>query len=632
VRLPIVRGSWLPEELRPLRGWAWAPFLALCLIVLGFSAYGSILYLGDIDLKPKPEARYGLIMRDPLNTGIAGDGAVVRLPLGRETATFDVQPGDRVVAINGRPLGPTDLPVRARVKELDLPPAIDVTMVKPNGRRSVLHLTRSDAHVAEGFAPSGLSYSRMKGTGAAITLVAWLLVPSGLAVLLLLRRPGDPLAPWLALSLLLIPLAGGPAQIASLQRDAAGPLGWAVTIAMPFVAWLGNAVLALFPDARFKPRWTWAVVLGSVALSFFVRIDSPTYQANFANLIGLFAAVAVVAVRYKTMPRGTEGQQIRWVLLGFGASLVALFLQVLAEHTLAFADNVLIYTWTYLADIVLGSLANAFLFAAMTLGLLRYRLYDADAAISRSVTYGAITLGLLAVFAGSEKVIEVLGEEYLGHSLGAFAAGLGAAMAAVCVVPLHHRVTHWAEKRFQGGLAHLRSGLPILVGEMRETATPAELADVMLVRVEKGVRAVHGAVVTGGKILDVRDIDSATVAAWLKRGDAPANALRQLQIDRADPVFPMRVPLYAETCGLVGWLLLGPRPDGSFYGREERSALKEIAYPIARGLAIALERERREAESSARIRAMQTSIAELRESLNVMRSAMDERLGVGTER
>ena len=55
--------------------------------------------------------------------------------------------------------------------------------------------------------------------------------------------------------------------------------------------------------------------------------------------------------------------------------------------------------------------------------MLRYRLYDADAVISRSVTFGALTLLLLGIFAGSEKVIELVGERYFGEELGMLAGG-----------------------------------------------------------------------------------------------------------------------------------------------------------------------------------------------------------------
>ena len=68
-----------------------------------------------------------------------------------------------------------------------------------------------------------------------------------------------------------------------------------------------------------------------------------------------------------------------------------------------------------------------------------------------------------------------------------------------------------------------------------------------------------------------------------------------MDCDKADPVFPVRVPLEAEGHGRVGWLLLGARPDGSLFGKTERDVIEEIAEPVARAVQVALRREEREA-------------------------------------
>lgn len=141
-------------------------------------------------------------------------------------------------------------------------------------------------------------------------------------------------------------------------------------------------------------------------------------------------------------------------------------------------------------------------------------------------------------------------------------------------------------------LVYLRTELPVLAGDMSATATSARLADAVLARVEKGVRAVHGTVVGGSDMLAARDVDAGAVAAW----HAPTDDDCRLHADRADALFPMRVPLCSDSVGLVGWLLLGPRPDGSFYGKDERDVLFAIAEPVARALAVTRHREADEVE------------------------------------
>ena len=128
--------------------------------------------------------------------------------------------------------------------------------------------------------------------------------------------------------------------------------------------------------------------------------------------------------------------------------------------------------WLRALGLVLVALGTTFMVTGLIVSLMRYRLYDADAVIGRSAAYGVLTLAFVALFAGGEKVIEVVGERYFGEGLGVSAAGLAAGVAAALIVPMHHRVGRWAEHRFQRALIRLREGVPLLVGDMRETASP----------------------------------------------------------------------------------------------------------------------------------------------------------------
>jgi hypothetical protein len=130
-------------------------------------------------------------------------------------------------------------------------------------------------------------------------------------------------------------------------------------------------------------------------------------------------------------------------------------------------------------------------------------------------------------------------------------------------------------------------------------------------------------VVLGDAVLDTCDIGAEPVAAWLTNTPLPTGDTHALVCDRSDPLFPMRVPLRADGVGATGWLLLGPRPDGSFYGREERAVLQDIADPVARALAITVEREARDIEREARDEARDREIGDLRRLIG----RIEKRLG-----
>lgn len=52
-------------------------------------------------------------------------------------------------------------------------------------------------------------------------------------------------------------------------------------------------------------------------------------------------------------------------------------------------------------------------------------------------------------------------------------------------------------------------------------------------------------------------------------------------------MFPLRLQIETST-GPLGWLLIGPRPDGSIAGKDEQEALKKIASTLARSVCIVL--------------------------------------------
>lgn len=562
-------------------------FLGVWSLTLGAALLATVMVLpGTYRSGTAPAPNTAMV---GLWTAADGEWPTLGPPVGSEAVRSGLRRGDRLLTVDGKPAAATPAGLEAQLAG-QIGSTLAISTRSLNGVRSNHTLTRNPAHYRQALAAVGLTplaYNVLRTVPYFIDIVLFLTC----AVILMARRWRDPLAPWASLMMVSMVLGFGAAGERFAGLFAHPAMANYVANAVPFSLLL--VVLAVFPTGRFEPRWSLPVAVVGILGTIATEPLSPV-QSNSFMLIVQFAAVAAIAVRYRGMLPGAGRQQIRWALLGFGAAVIALCVFVTMQFMASRVASFGAHAWLFIGMAVLGSLMFFLLILGITIGLLRYRLYDADTAISRSIVYGALTLSLLAIFAGSEKVIEILGERYFGEELGALAGGLGAAIAAVMIAPIHHRVSHWAERRFRSGLAHLRHGLPLLVGDLRETASPRALADAMLARVERGVRARHGAVLVGGALLATRDVEPAVVDAWLAETTLPDEASDALYRDRADPLFPMRVPLQADGAGLVGWLLLGPRPDGSFYGREDRAALREIADPVARALAIATARERRE--------------------------------------
>jgi hypothetical protein len=105
------------------------------------------------------------------------------------------------------------------------------------------------------------------------------------------------------------------------------------------------------------------------------------------SIVGFLGALASLFVRF-ARARGLERQQLKWFVYAAGLGFAVLFLPNLIPGASGVAGTL---TWT---------LAPASLSAAAALAILRYRLYDIDRLINRTVVYGLLTALLAGVYAG----------------------------------------------------------------------------------------------------------------------------------------------------------------------------------------------------------------------------------------
>jgi hypothetical protein len=197
----------------------------------------------------------------------------------------------------------------------------------------------------------------------------------------------------------------------------------------------------------------------------------------------------------------------------------------------------------------------------------------------------------------------------------------------VLITPLNNRIQGWAERRFQKALMRLRRDLPECVADMRETSGLEALLEEVVDRVAGGVRASRMAVTIGDRAIAARGVTADELEGWRSAASLDAT-VEDLDCDPGDPLLPMRVPLRVRhgSGEPVGWMLLGPRPDGSFYGKDEREALSEVADPIARAVSIVLAREARESETAGWRQEIESRIAALAAAVEAASAAVPQSL------
>jgi hypothetical protein len=281
------------------------------------------------------------------------------------------------------------------------------------------------------------------------------------------RRPRHPVG-WLLLAQVASNLATGAAAqyLAWGLLAPGGALPATRLVALSYPASAGGGlillgfVLLLTPTGKLpSPGWRWgarAMVAVPVVLLVVVTLApgpvDPHQQVlgspfDFLGLGGALLMVNRLALAFTTLAvvacagslvvrfhraRGVERQQLRWVALA-AALVVPTAAVVLAGMALAATDVV---TWAI-------SLWVAGLPLALGAAVLRYRLYDLDRIVSRTLAYGLLTVLLGGGYAG---VVLGLGQ-LLGRDSSLVVAGATLAVAAA-FQPARRRVQQAVDRRF----------------------------------------------------------------------------------------------------------------------------------------------------------------------------------------
>jgi hypothetical protein len=299
------------------------------------------------------------------------------------------------------------------------------------------------------------------------------------------RRPRHPVG-WLllALGLLLVAdgVASGYASYGLLVRPGVLPAADYVGVylgrsAIPLAACLGFMLLLTPTGSLPSPRWRWwARIAAAAPLLALVWLVSQPLEDLFQSVANPLAVpalagpplvIAVVTVVATLLPisvgawslvvrfrraRGLERQQLRWLALA--AALVAA--GVLAIAVLAVAGIEAPLGWLFGGCVALLPVATG-------AAILRYRLYDLDRIISRTVAYGLLTVLLGSAYAG---VVLGLGR-LLPQDSSLVVAGATLAVAGA-FQPARSRIQRAVDRRFNRRRYDAAHTMQVFSGRLRQ--------------------------------------------------------------------------------------------------------------------------------------------------------------------
>jgi hypothetical protein len=361
---------------------------------------------------------------------------------------------------------------------------------------------------------SRLAHQSLNAGGGSVPV--WLSAAFAAAGLVLAwRRPANPLG-WI--------MTGG-AFFLALSEDASYyavanyglrhgdlPLGGMALLAQPGwapgIVLLGLLVL-LFPDGRLPSwRWRWLVaayaavaalwMAGAVVLTVRALADHRTQVDSGGNLLLLrgsdpaagwwnvvqelffpllvacwLASIASQALSFRRSS-GTRRQQLKWLLAGSTVALAGIALGILLRDLLP---------WLSSALGVIGFLA---LPVSIGVAVLRYRLFDIDRIVSRTLAYAIVTGLLLGVYAG----LVLLTTEVFGfHTPVAVAASTLA--AAALFTPVRRRVQRLVDRRFNRARYNAETTVAAFADRLKDAVNLDAARDDLATTVHQALEPAH---------------------------------------------------------------------------------------------------------------------------------------------
>lgn len=296
----------------------------------------------------------------------------------------------------------------------------------------------------------------------------------GLGALIVLRADGHTVGWLFAISAAMMAAVFGcwaVAPVIATNQPGSPAAGWAILIGIvlftPGIILTLPAVALVFPTGALPgPRWRWPVrviaalvVLQTIAafvrpgrLDLDLGIDNPltpwlpamspseieglralSLAGAAAIVLSVGLGLAAVTVRFRRA-RGDQRQQLKWFLAAMTPAVILLVMTLYGPFTeIPFIDIVSIA----MLPLVAVSIAVA---------ILRYRLYDIDRLISRTIAYGLVTALLVTVF-----LVVNLGLQWALSSLtsiNTLAVAGSTLLVAGLFTPVRRRVQHIVDRRF----------------------------------------------------------------------------------------------------------------------------------------------------------------------------------------
>jgi signal transduction histidine kinase len=373
-----------------------------------------------------------------------------------------------------------------------------------------------------------------------------------IAAIIARRKLDDGMALFVSLFLVLLGAAYGP-NAAALEQLSLG-----LEIPARFAQFIIIACQLLFffvfPDGRFYPRWGRAPVLVLMAF-LFVALLAPGGGALAAGpglggavvlAAGYLAGVSAQIYRYLRVSDQTERQQTKWVVFGATAAATGFIVLVLPAAVFSGGPGPSDLVFSMFSEAV-ATFATLLIPLSLGVAILRYRLWDIDVIINRTLVYSALTASVVGLYILVVGGLSALLQVETGFLVSLLATGL----IVVLFAPLRDRLQRGVNRLMYGERDDPYTVISRLGERLGSTLAPDAVLPTIVETVREALRVPYVAISLKG------DLTPAASA-----GEPSGEALRLPLVYRNET---------------VGELLLGPRGPGETFGPADRRLLEDLA-------------------------------------------------------
>jgi hypothetical protein len=285
------------------------------------------------------------------------------------------------------------------------------------------------------------------------------------------------------------------------------PISQVLEVGGPLALTLAPFLLLLFPTGRLPSRrWrpvAWiAAASGTVIIVLDLFFESPDKVGGIITITAvavvfvIFSVMALSAlsllVRYRRAS-GVERQQLKWFAFAAvlaGSFLIGQQLIWLAGLLTAYLLGVDLLTLNRSLENLLEVAINVCLYAAVGIAILRYRLYDIDIIINRTLVYGTLTMALALVYFGGVLSLQGLLRALTGQG-SQLAIVASTLLIAALFNPLRRRVQNFIDHLFYRRKYDAAKTLEAFSAKLREETDIDALNSELLSTVRETVQPEH---------------------------------------------------------------------------------------------------------------------------------------------